>query len=131
MTFCEKAKHLNQQLVGVWILISTRCLIMILDIAIQNKLPPGDVNKMILVVLSDMQINANWSGNGHTNMNSMYEEITRRYHEAGIQAVGEPYTPPHIAFFNLRKTQWVSCAFNAEECYNVVWLQSCCTECLL
>ena len=37
-------------------------------------------------------------------MNSMYEEITRRYHEAGIQAVGEPYTPPHIAFFNLRKT---------------------------
>jgi len=103
MTFCEKAKHINHDRWGM----NTnfyKMLNMILDVAIQNKLPPGDVNKMILVVLSDMQIDAKWSGNGHDNMNSMYEEITRRYHEAGIQAVGEPYTPPHIAFFNLRKT---------------------------
>ena len=103
MTFCEKARHLNHNRWGM----NTdfyKMLNMILDVAIQNKLPPGDVNKMILVVLSDMQIDANWSGAGHSNMNSMYDEIRERYSRAGIQAVGEPYTPPHIAFFNLRKT---------------------------
>ena len=26
------------------------------------------------------------------------------YHKCGLEAVGEPYTPPHIVFFNLRKT---------------------------
>ena len=103
MTFCEKAKHLNHSRWGMDTNFY-KMLNMILDVAIQNRLPPGDVNKMILVVLSDMQIDTNWSGNGHDNMNSMYEEIARRYREAGIQAVGEPYTPPHIAFFNLRKT---------------------------
>lgn len=103
MTFCDKAKHLHSARWGM----NTnfyKMLNMILDVAIQNKLPPGDVNKMILVVLSDMQIDASWSGNGHHSMNSMYDEIASRYREAGIQAVGQPYTPPHIAFFNLRKT---------------------------
>ena len=103
MTFCEKARHLNHNRWGM----NTdfyKMLNMILDVAIEHKLPPGDVNKMILVVLSDMQIDANWSGAGHSNMNSMYDEIRESYSRAGIQAVGEPYTPPHIVFFNLRKT---------------------------
>ena len=46
-----------------------------------------------------------WAGNGHSNMNSMYEEMKKMYAEAGWSAVGEPYTPPHIVFFNLRKTK--------------------------
>ena len=77
---------------------------MILDVAIENKLLPEQVNKMILCVLSDMQIDDRMAGDDHSNMNTMYDEVREMYHNAGLQAVGAPYTPPHIVFFNLRKT---------------------------
>ena len=102
-SFCEKARHVKH---AAWGMNTNfyKALRMILDTCIENKLQPYEVNKMILVVLSDMQIDAKWAGNNHSNMNSMFEEMKKMYAEAGFEAVGEPYTPPHIVFFNLRKT---------------------------
>ena len=103
-SFCEKARHVKQ---AAWGMNTNfyKALRMILDTCIENKLQPYEVNKMILVILSDMQIDPNWAGNNHSNMDSMFEEMKTMYAEAGFEAVGEPYTPPHIVFFNLRKTK--------------------------
>ena len=102
-TFCEKVRHLEN---ASWGLNTNfhKMIKMILDVAIENKLLPEQVNKMILCVLSDMQIDDRMAGDEHSNMNTMYDEVREMYHNAGLQAVGAPYTPPHIVFFNLRKT---------------------------
>jgi hypothetical protein len=103
-TFCEKARKVEESSWGM----NTnfyKALDMILQVCVENKLQPHEVNKMVLVVLSDMQIDPRWAGNDHTTMDTMYEQIEKMYNMAGLIAVGQPYTPPHIVFFNLRKTQ--------------------------
>jgi len=49
---------------------------------------------MTLVILSDMQINASI----HENTNTLYDNIKELYSTAGFE------TPPHIVFWNLRKS---------------------------
>jgi len=73
---------------------------MILDSCIEQKLPADDVEKMVLVVLSDMQIDSA----SNENIGSLYDVMEQKYSDAGIRAVGEPYKPPHILFWNLRST---------------------------
>ena len=71
---------------------------LILDAIVENKLPASDVKNMVLAVFSDMQIDS--SGSTHTMMG----EIERLYADAGRRICGEPYTPPHILFWNLRSS---------------------------
>ena len=73
---------------------------MILDAIILNKMEPNDVQDMILVILSDMQMD---SGD-NCDKTALYESMEKKYANAGIRVHGKPYKPPHILFWNLRST---------------------------
>jgi hypothetical protein len=73
---------------------------MILDAIIQNKMAPQDVQDMVLVILSDMQIDQG----DNCNKDTLYKTMENKYAEAGIRVHGSPYKPPHILFWNLRST---------------------------
>lgn len=73
---------------------------LILDAIIQNKMEPEDVQDLILVILSDMQMD-----NGDScNKQVLYDTMKDKYAAAGIRVNGVPYKPPHILFWNLRST---------------------------
>ena len=73
---------------------------LILDAIIQNKMAPEDVEDMVLVILSDMQIDEG----DRTNKQTLYETMKVKYEAAGIRVNGKGYKPPHILFWNLRST---------------------------
>ena len=73
---------------------------MILDAIIQNKMAPEDVQDLILVILSDMQMDSGDS----CNKQALYETMKAKYEAAGIRVHGAPYKPPHILFWNLRSS---------------------------
>jgi hypothetical protein len=73
---------------------------MILDSIIENKMPPEDVQDMVLVVLSDMQID----DSDRCEKKTLYTIISEKYEAAGIRIHGKGYKPPHILFWNLRST---------------------------
>lgn len=71
---------------------------MILDSIIQNKMEPEDVQDMVLVILSDMQMDS-----GDTcDKAVLYDSMKAKYEAAGIRVHGKAYKPPHILFWNLR-----------------------------
>ena len=61
---------------------------------------PEDVQDMVLVVLSDMQMD---SGD-RCNKQVLYDTMKAKYEAAGIHLNGIPYKPPHILFWNLTST---------------------------
>jgi Mg-chelatase subunit ChlD len=73
---------------------------MILDAIVQNKMSPEDVQDMVLVILSDMQIDTG----DKCNKDALYNTMEKKYADAGIRVHGAPYKPPHILFWNLRST---------------------------
>jgi hypothetical protein len=73
---------------------------LILDAIIQNNMAPEDVQDMVLVILSDMQMD---NGDG-CNKQVLYDTMKDKYAAAGIRVNGVPYKPPHILFWNLRST---------------------------
>lgn len=73
---------------------------MILDVIVENKMAPEDVQDLTLVILSDMQID----DGDKCNKNILYDTIKEKYEGAGIRVHGVPYKPPHIFFWNLRST---------------------------
>jgi len=79
----------------------TAALRLILEVCVENKLAAEHVENMVLAIFSDMQIDAN--GN-ESLTDSMWAHIEKEYARAGIKAVGVPYKPPHILFWNLRRT---------------------------
>lgn len=66
---------------------------LILDVVKENNIPPADVANMTLIILSDMQINTT-----ERNTDALYQRIKALYMAAGFE------TPPHVVFWNLRKT---------------------------
>lgn len=72
---------------------------MILDVIVSQKLKPNDVEDMVLVILSDMQMDQ--AGEQGT---SLMESIERKYHETGMRLWNKPFKAPHILFWNLRST---------------------------
>jgi len=88
-----------------------------LDTIIENKMPPEDVQDMVIVLLSDMQIDqaeSNYSSYtpGVQKRETLYEIIKSKYAEAGIRVHGKPYKPPHVLFWNLRSTSGFPCLSN-------------------
>jgi hypothetical protein len=74
---------------------------MILDSALEAKLTPEQICNLTLAVFSDMQINVA----SYENMDTMMEKIEKMYHMAGMNSIWKtPCKPPHILFWNLRKT---------------------------
>ena len=79
----------------------TAALELILQACIDAKLQAGQVSNLVLAVFSDMQID--YSENEQVN-ETMWNKIERKYKEAGLKHTGEPWSPPHILFWNLRST---------------------------
>ena len=75
-----------------------------LNTIIDLKMKPEDVNDMILVILSDMQMEQN-----NDSFVTLYDAIKEKYENAGIIAHGKPYRLPHIIFWNLRNTNGFPC----------------------
>jgi hypothetical protein len=72
---------------------------MILDAIVSQKLAPNDVEDMVLVILSDMQMDQ-----ADSSAKSVMRSIELLYAEAGQQLWNKPFKPPHILFWNLRST---------------------------
>jgi hypothetical protein len=70
---------------------------MILEEIRGKNLSKTEVEDMVLVILSDMQIDK-----GDNSDKVMYEVMQSKYAEAGMRICGEPYSPPHILFWNLK-----------------------------
>ena len=92
---------------------------MILNTAIENQISPYEMKNMTLIILSDMQIEQNEKGQGqeqgqgqekqnnkqNNKQNIMFNIMKTKYMEAGMRSVyQEPYTVPHIVFWNLKPT---------------------------
>lgn len=73
---------------------------MILDAIVKNKMAPEDVQDMVLVILSDMQMDVG----DRCDKKALYDAMKVKYEAAGIRVHGKPYKPPHILFWNLRST---------------------------
>lgn len=80
---------------------------LILEAITDLKMDPKCIENLILVIFSDMQIDAAVK-NGE-NTESMYENIERKFSETGIRVYGEPLKPPSILFWNLRSTNGFPC----------------------
>jgi hypothetical protein len=85
---------------------------MILDAIIQNKMAPEDVQNMVLVILSDMQMDAG----DRCDKKVLYETMEAKYASAGVRVHGKPYKPPHILFWNLRSTSGFPSLSNQANC---------------
>jgi hypothetical protein len=85
---------------------------MILDAIIENKMPPEDVQDMVLVILSDMQMDAG----DHCDKKALYEYMENVYATAGVRVFGKPYKPPHILFWNLRSSGGFPALSNQSNC---------------
>ena len=97
-----------------------KALDLILTVIEEKRIPPEDVENMILAVFSDMQIDDNLHvmTSGANNYNPtksqkvnargkwaiMQQQIKTKYAEVGMRMYGQPLNPPHILFWNLRKT---------------------------
>lgn len=86
---------------------------LILNSIIENKLSPESVEDLVLVILSDMQMDA---ADEDYSKNSLYDVIKKKYAEAGIRVFGKPYNPPHILFWNLRATNGFPCLSTDVNC---------------
>lgn len=73
---------------------------LILEVCVSARIPADDVPD--LIVYSDMQFDE--AGEQDDDWCTMHEYIEGRFHDAGIQAVGEPYPVPTITYWNLRNT---------------------------
>lgn len=79
----------------------TAALRLVLNVCVENKLAAEHVENMVLAIFSDMQIDA--AGN-ESLTDTMWRHIEKEYARAGRAAIGVPYKPPHILFWNLRHT---------------------------
>ena len=75
---------------------------LICDTLIYNNIEPNEVKNLTLCILSDMQIDNTLMGK---SFNTLYDNIKLLFNNAGLQTKFKtPYEPPHILFWNLRKT---------------------------
>jgi hypothetical protein len=86
-----------------------KALNLILDSIIENKMTPEDVADLVLVILSDMQIDYADKTCKKETRETMLTTIKEKYADAGIRVHGKPYRPPHILFWNLRNTNGFPC----------------------
>jgi hypothetical protein len=100
---------------------------MILAVIEKNRIPAAECENMVLAIFSDMQIDSNlammnghepiynfqdtnvsvsesYLANARSNWKTLYQTIQQKYHDVGIRLYGVPIKPPHILFWNLRKT---------------------------
>ena len=79
---------------------------LILDAIIDSKLPPEEVEDMVLAIFSDMQID---QADTTSDKETLYDTIKEKYAVAGMRLYGKPFKPPHILLWNLRSTDGFPC----------------------
>jgi hypothetical protein len=99
--FVSKVDKLSQAEFGMNTNFAS-ALDVILDAIVVNKMHPDDVQDMVLVILSDMQMDMNYAD--AEDQSTLYKYMSKKYAETGIRVHGFPYKPPHILFWNLRST---------------------------
>ena len=77
---------------------------LILDAIKTANLTHEEVEKMIFVIFSDMQIDDSDPSCAGADRKALFETITDLYAEQGIKMTGTPFKPPHLLFWNLRST---------------------------
>ena len=109
-TFYEKVNHMKTH-INCMSTNFVGAMKLILDAIIEAQLNPLEVEDMVLVVFSDMQLNESYSQYGCRWDNTMYDTIIKMYEDAGLRSkYKRPYNPPHICFWNLRKTDGFPCS---------------------
>jgi hypothetical protein len=84
---------------------------MILDAIISQKLKPEDVEDMVLVIFSDMQMDQ-----ADKKSMCLMESIEKQYADTGLRIWGKPFKTPHILFWNLRSTSGFPTLSNQKNC---------------
>jgi hypothetical protein len=98
-SFCDKVRTIQH---ASWGMTTNfyKAMRLILDTIIENNIPPSEVADMVLAVFSDMQMDQ-----GASDGRTVSESVREMYHNAGMNSqYREPYTPPHILWWNLRPT---------------------------
>lgn len=72
-----------------------KALQLILDVLVENSVPPDQASSLVLAVFSDMQIDA--AANKAGVPQAMHDRIRDMYAAKG-------YSPPHVLYWNLRTT---------------------------
>lgn len=85
---------------------------MILDSIIQSKISPEDIKDLVLVILSDMQIDSA----DKSDKNTLFDTINLKYKDVGMRNFGIPLIPPHVLFWNLRSTSGFPTLSNENNC---------------
>jgi len=97
-TICKRPSGLNTNFYAASTLI--------LDAIIDSKLPPEEVEDIVLAIFSDMQID---QADTTSDKATMYATIKEKYAAAGMRLYGKPFNPPHILLWNLRSTDGFPC----------------------
>lgn len=75
----------------------------IIESFVEHNISPREVSNLVLAVFSDMQFDDSCHNVGI--FDSAYEKIVKKFYDAGMKTkYRKPYDPPHILFWNLRKT---------------------------
>jgi hypothetical protein len=77
---------------------------LILDAIVSAQIPPEEVQDMVLVILSDMQMNQSDVKLKTGKEDCLFDEIKQKYADAGMKSSGKPFKAPHILFWNLNST---------------------------
>ena len=85
---------------------------LIINIIVENEIPPSKVENLSLAIFSDMQIDSAVKIHYESDimnfkeyLNSLYDDIKQQFSHAGVNSKFKtPYSPPHIIFWNLRLT---------------------------
>lgn len=89
---------------------------MILDAIVEKKLDSEDVEDMVLVIFSDMQMDAAQIPEQKKQEKSLMETIDAAYAETGRRICGKPFKSPHILFWNLRSTNGFPTISSEQNC---------------
>ena len=98
---------------------------MVLDAIVKSGMPPVEVENMVIIVLSDMQINQGSSYN-----DTLHENIVKMFADAGLASkFAAPFSPPHLVWWNLRVTDGFPTLSTTKNCsmlsgYNATLLNS-------
>ena len=104
-TFTEKVRKISNNSDWGYNTNFYSALKLILDVILEKEIPPDNVENMILVILSDMQIDVADEGHITNQQRTLFENIEKEYETTGLKSkYKKPYKAPHILFWNLRKT---------------------------
>lgn len=87
---------------------------LILHAMIQVKMDNKEMKDLILVIISDMQIDS-----FQKNQNNLYWEIKQKFNKKGIQFYGKELSPPSLLFWNVQNTNGFPCLWNQDNCFMI------------